>query len=988
MFERTFLVKYISEKNNFLYLPLSFKFLKTGLHSSYGLLQTCLRLNYKDEKELYLSVHSTTGYLDEKSIGINSLLGKALGLNENEPVTLYEISQPPCITSIKISPLNKVDYDVIEMLSGNIQETLLNQIRVVNSGQKFVIWIGQNINVTVNVDSIQPVSPGAIDFLTEVHIDQFIDNIPKTPLDTTINSNNDNQKKPPFSLKVLESFNKYFKEDCDYDHNSQKYFECKTYLVCRLVALKDLPLPTETINHLKPFNIFVPEKTISEYQLNVSTTEKKSVYSLTLLTNDVFSNKTIFVQLIPLETILKNHKFNLSQTLLVDDQVFHIFGTGLGCRVIVKQIENHPIVTEIFIHTKKNYLTDIIEEFKKYLAQGSDEIFILNGDVPVRIGNNIVCSLKFSPVEAKYCLVDDHLVRNCKYVVENENVVIEQKTNVKEDHCEIFENISNYQRIIDEILQTFTINDNGSLENVLIIGKPGTGKTSLLKTLCAKLQKYPYYFYVKIIKCKSIKGKTMDSLQKLFSTDFSELILRQPSILVLDDLHVLCERIQGDDTTPNVIYFNRVSDMLRNFLKFILHFHQIAVCATAESTEKLNTHLYSTKGNHLFKNVHSIGNFAKIDRVSVLKSFFKNDKCDGVNYEDLSIKTEGFVVQDLVDFYNKTIYESLKDASGVDDSVIINKDHCEKALKNTCVISLENVSLHSPGENDFSNIGGLHDIKKVLMESLVWPVQYPGIFSNAPLRLQSGLLLYGPPGTGKTLLAAAAAKQFGLRLISVKGPELLSKYIGASEQAVRDIFQKAESVRPCILFFDEFDSLAPRRGHDNTGVTDRVVNQLLTQLDGVESLTGVCVLAATSRPDLLDPALLRPGRLDQQLHCPLPDEDSRFDILTVLSRKIDLAPDADLKVIAKETEYFSGADLKSLLYSAQLSTIDNLLEKNNVTSNDIGSKITHQHLREALAKTKPSLPVQERLKYERIYAKFQTGSTVEATKAGSRATLA
>lgn len=142
------------------------------------------------------------------------------------------------------------------------------------------------------------------------------------------------------------------------------------------------------------------------------------------------------------------------------------------------------------------------------------------------------------------------------------------------------------------------------------------------------------------------------------------------------------------------------------------------------------------------------------------------------------------------------------------------------------------------------------------------------------MRIQSGLLLYGPPGTGKTVLAAAAAKQCGLRLISVKGPELLSKYIGASEQSVRDVFEKAQSAKPCILFFDEFDSLAPRRGHDSTGVTDRVVNQILTQLDGVESLNGVCVLAATSKPELLDPALLRPGRLDKQIFCPLPDKVS------------------------------------------------------------------------------------------------------------------
>lgn len=187
------------------------------------------------------------------------------------------------------------------------------------------------------------------------------------------------------------------------------------------------------------------------------------------------------------------------------------------------------------------------------------------------------------------------------------------------------------------------------------------------------------------------------------------------------------------------------------------------------------------------------------------------------------------------------------------------------------------------------------------------------------------MLLYGAPGTGKTLLAGAVAKESGMNFISIKGPELLSKYIGASEQAVRDVFQRAQAAKPCILFFDEFDSLAPRRGHDSTGVTDRVVNQLLTQLDGVEGLQGVYVLAATSRPDLIDPALMRPGRLDKALYCPPPDQEARLEILQALTSSLALATDVDLEQIAITTESFTGADLKALLYNAQLEAIHNHL---------------------------------------------------------------
>jgi peroxin-1 len=214
---------------------------------------------------------------------------------------------------------------------------------------------------------------------------------------------------------------------------------------------------------------------------------------------------------------------------------------------------------------------------------------------------------------------------------------------------------------------------------------------------------------------------------------------------------------------------------------------------------------------------------------------------------------------------------------------------------------------------------------------LQYPTTYAPIFAQCPLRLRSGLLLYGFPGCGKTMLASAVAGECGLNFISVKGPEILNKYIGASEKSVRDLFDRAEAARPCVLFFDEFDSIAPKRGHDSTGVTDRVVNQLLTQMDGAEGLSGVYVLAATSRPDLIDPALLRPGRLDKSLLCDLPNLQDRIDILRALGKKLKLSADiisessGGLATIAAQTEGYSGADLQALVYNAHLEAIHDVL---------------------------------------------------------------
>ncbi|KAL1457666.1 hypothetical protein WDU94_007871 [Cyamophila willieti] len=225
---------------------------------------------------------------------------------------------------------------------------------------------------------------------------------------------------------------------------------------------------------------------------------------------------------------------------------------------------------------------------------------------------------------------------------------------------------------------------------------------------------------------------------------------------------------------------------------------------------------------------------------------------------------------------------------------------------------------------------------------------YPNLFSQCPLKPQSGILLYGAPGTGKTLLASAISGECGLKFISIKGPELFSKFIGESEEGVRNIFNRARSIKPCILFFDEFDSLAAKRGNDSTGVKDRVVNQLLTELDGVEGLDGVYVVGATSRPDIIDPALLRPGRLGASVHCTMPDLTEREDILSVLIKKTKRTDDLDLTEIARRTQ---------------------IIRRDKEESEE-DPAITQADLLEALEDAKPSLSPLDSFKYEKIYNDF------------------
>ncbi|ESO08092.1 hypothetical protein HELRODRAFT_110334 [Helobdella robusta] len=321
------------------------------------------------------------------------------------------------------------------------------------------------------------------------------------------------------------------------------------------------------------------------------------------------------------------------------------------------------------------------------------------------------------------------------------------------------------------------------------------------------------------------------------------------------------------------------------------------------------------------------------------------------------------------------IHSKLIESSNGTDLTLTDED-VYKTISTYKPLHLRFTQLFEPPVISWSDVGGLQRIKKSLTESILWPTTYSKLFKNYPLPLRTGVLLYGPQGTGKTLLASAVASECKLNIISVKGPELLNKFIGASEKAVRDTFKKAKNASPCVIFFDELDSLAPRRGRDSTGVTDRVVNQLLAELDGVEELEGVYVLAATNRPDLIDPALLRPGRLDKLLYFPLPDAAERLMILEALTKNVVLDADVDLKNLADSTENFTGADLKGLLYNALLEVVHHHCHHEEGNNNGEGAfddsviKVKYVHLKTALNKTQPSILERDRRRFDEIYSQF------------------
>jgi transitional endoplasmic reticulum ATPase len=291
------------------------------------------------------------------------------------------------------------------------------------------------------------------------------------------------------------------------------------------------------------------------------------------------------------------------------------------------------------------------------------------------------------------------------------------------------------------------------------------------------------------------------------------------------------------------------------------------------------------------------------------------------------------------------------------NKIEVNNGDFLDALKDLEPSALREVMVESPNVR-WEEIGGLEEVKQQLVESVEWPLAYAKLFQHMDARPPKGILLYGPPGTGKTLLAKAVATESQANFISVKGPEFLSKWVGESEKAVRETFRKARQAAPSVVFLDEIDSIAPARssGTADSHVTERVISQILTELDGLESLNNVIVIAATNRPDIIDAALLRPGRFDRLIEIGMPDEKARLEILKIHTSKKPLAEDVSLEELAKKTEKYSGADLAAIVNEAVMLAIRECVLTGKAEEKEelCAYKIEKRHFDEALKKVQPT----------------------------------
>ncbi|MEM2759935.1 MAG: AAA family ATPase, partial [Nitrososphaerales archaeon] len=370
-----------------------------------------------------------------------------------------------------------------------------------------------------------------------------------------------------------------------------------------------------------------------------------------------------------------------------------------------------------------------------------------------------------------------------------------------------------------------------------------------------------------------------------------------------------------------------------------------------------------------------------------------------VDLERLADMSHGFVGADLQALAKEAAMRSLRrvlpdidlSAESIPSSILnritVTMQDFTDVLKEMEPSAMREVFVEIPNVG-WKDVGGLEGVKQELMETIEWPLKYRGLFSQTKVIPPKGILLYGPPGTGKTLIAKAVANESEANFISIKGPELLSKWVGESEKGVREVFRKARQAAPCIIFFDEIDALAPVRGggYGDSHVTERVISQLLTELDGLEVLKDVVVIAATNRPDIVDPALLRPGRFDRLLYVPPPDRDSRIEIIKIHTQKISLGEDVSIEQLADRTDGYTGADIASFISAAVMLAIREHISKykdpKEAEKHASELKVCMEHIEEAMRKIRP-LSQQELDWYKRISEQFgKPRLPAEVTKVG------
>ncbi|EDX10414.1 peroxisome biogenesis protein 1 [Drosophila simulans] len=1006
MFKRTFKVVYRPIRSNFVLLPDQYY----GVVSTYD--TGCLSLQYNGRTH-YASwaPQKGGGGIKDTEIGINARAAKEIGLHENDLVKCALIADVLNLRSVHVTPVSSKDWEIIELSTEKISGSVLEQTRIVNSTQILIVWINKSMQVALTVDRLKPhMNYGRIDHNTELVV---APNLYKGLTNGTSNGVIEENAKLSRSKTTAQVNDELTEKPTPLTHSSTvsnvKNTIQRNKRQDRMERLKkDLRRESSRSFEFRVIRGLWREQA-QESDVFVNGKHLPEFFDLDLFyCMHTAGDKDYYVRVRTVEDDIQDDlPETIHPSIELNANLMKLLGIKELERVVLKPkttVVNFVEKIELFANKKTHY--KIMENaFKRFVIERTQhKPMLFNQEEVVRLEDDLLVTVGILPEHFRYCVVDAQFLKESKIYAADlvrpvGDIIKEETPPTSPLSVQDLIQLPEYDKIVDQVVQELRMNlclsaDNSVMRqcNVLLAGASGTGKTVLVERILDQLSRKPDYCYFEFFHGSRSKGRKTESIQKDLRNIFTSCLQHAPAIVVLENLDVLAHAA-GEQSSQDGEYYNRMADTVYQLIVQYTTNNAIAVIATVNELQTLNKRLSSPRGRHVFQTVARLPSLERADREIILREL-----CSHINVaKDLDLVkfsnlTEGYRKCDLVQFVERAIFYAYRISK---TQPLLTNDQLIESLEHTNSYCLQGIQSNQKTGSDaeanemrVEELPGLESVVGVLEEVLMWPSRYPTIFNASPLRNQAGVLLYGPPGTGKTYLVSQLATSWNLRIISVKGPELLAKYIGQSEENVRNLFNRARSARPCVLFFDEFDSLAPKRGHDSTGVTDRVVNQLLTELDGVEGLQGVTVIAATSRPELLDPALLRSGRIDRLVECPLPDAPARVRIFEALSSTLSLDECVDFDWFAGKTPNYTGADIQSILTSANMAAVKEALAQFGHEKLPKKISLKQKHLIESFQTTRPSLSASDVAKYHKTYARFTNKEKTSREFVAKRATLA